>query len=307
MKRLDCSLFHSLAQRARENPRKQHIDEFHSSTDGTIRRLLHALEPDGYIRPFASHGTDKMLLCVQGKFLVATFTPDNTIDDISILGSDLHCRGAEIPSGTFHSVLALEPSSILYESHYGKPQRFTEAPWAPEHSDREGAKAFLQRIILANSREQVLSHLLNHGMMERYYDHKTPTRTAEEAAAALNVNVSQIAKSIVLSDDTAQCIIVVLPGDRRIDMGKVRQHFGHRFTMASPERTLAATGFLAGSVSPFALLGALPIYADISLKSHPEIFPAAGGINNGFRTSFHELTTLLGLHKCDFARDTQGA
>jgi len=62
--------------------------------------------------------------------------------------------------------------------------------------------------------------------------------------------VGQIAKTILLlSDETA--IVVVISGDRRVDMKKVRAlGYGKRVRLAGPDDVVAHTGFAVGAVSP---------------------------------------------------------
>ncbi|MBB5022177.1 WbuC family cupin fold metalloprotein [Desulfurispira natronophila] len=307
MKRIDVSYLSTLVQQAQSSSLLRHIETFTSSRDHTIRRFLHALEPGSYLRPVSLSTVDKVLLCLQGKVLVATFTEEQLFDEVVALGADLPSRGLEISAGTCHCMVALESASVLYESHYGNLESPVEAPWAPEDEDESSARHFRHKVILAHSKEGVLGELLSHGLMERYFEHKTLTRTSLEAAEALGVDVGQIAKSIVLMSDDGEAVIVVLAGDRRVDLGKVRHALGKKFRIATPEQTLATTGYLVGSVSPFAILEPSSIYIDVSLRGFSEIYPAAGSTNNGFRTTFRELTDILGFPRCDFAKEVVAA
>ena len=58
--------------------------------------------------------------------------------------------GVEIPSGTWHSIIALEPGTVIFEIKSGpyKPLPPEDiAPWAPAPSDLEGAAVFMKRML----------------------------------------------------------------------------------------------------------------------------------------------------------------
>ena len=81
-------------------------------------------------------------------------------------------------------------------------------------------------------------------------------RTAQQAADALGVSVSQIAKSIVFrrrSDDAA--VLVVTAGDQRVDEKKLEALVcpdGKRLGRADAAFVKTKTGFSIGGVSPLA-------------------------------------------------------
>ena len=79
------------------------------------------------------------------------------------------------------------------------------------------------------------------------------THNSELAARCLGVEVGQIAKTILLLAD-ASPLAVVVSGDRRIDMRKVRAlGHGKKVRLAGPEEVAAHTGFAVGAVSPVPL------------------------------------------------------
>lgn len=58
--------------------------------------------------------------------------------------------GLEIPSGTWHSIVVLEPGTVIFEIKKGPYQpASTEdlASWAPAPSDEEGVKDFIKRML----------------------------------------------------------------------------------------------------------------------------------------------------------------
>lgn len=119
-------------------------------------------------------------------------------------------------------------------------------------------------------------------------------RTAADAAAALGVELGQIAKSIVfrrLSDDVA--LLVVTSGDQRVDEKKVAALVGD-IGRADADFVKASTGFSIGGVSPVAHTAPPVVLVDRELFRFAEIWAAAGHPHAVFPLSPGELVALTG-------------
>jgi prolyl-tRNA editing enzyme YbaK/EbsC (Cys-tRNA(Pro) deacylase) len=126
-------------------------------------------------------------------------------------------------------------------------------------------------------------------------------RTAADAAAALGVELGQIAKSIVfrrLSDDAA--VLVVTSGDLRVDEKKVAALVGD-LGRADADFVKAATGFSIGGVSPVGHTTAPVILVDRELFRFEQIWAAAGHPHAVFPLSPSELVELTGAPVADVA------
>lgn len=124
-------------------------------------------------------------------------------------------------------------------------------------------------------------------------------RTSQEAAAALGVEVGQIAKSVVFrrrSDDTA--VLVVTSGDRRVDERRVAALTGP-LGRADADFVKARTGFSIGGVSPVAHTGAVTTLIDRELFRFDEIWAAAGHPHGVFRLTPQQLQQLTGAPVAD--------
>ena len=78
------------------------------------------------------------------------------------------------------------------------------------------------------------------------------TRTAEEAAAAFDIPVSSVGKSIALMCGE-ELYVVVLSGDSRIDYDKVAEVLclkRKQVAMVKPEKCVELSGFESGSLPP---------------------------------------------------------
>ena len=86
-----------------------------------------------------------------GHWVVVKGTDDlgNVIEKVN-LNPSAGVYGVEIPSGTWHSIIALEPGTVIFEIKSGpyKPLPPEDiAPWAPAPSDLEGAAVFMKRML----------------------------------------------------------------------------------------------------------------------------------------------------------------
>jgi prolyl-tRNA editing enzyme YbaK/EbsC (Cys-tRNA(Pro) deacylase) len=113
--------------------------------------------------------------------------------------------------------------------------------------------------------------------------------TAAAIAAALGVEVGQIANSLVFDADGAP-LLVLTSGAHRVDTEKVAALVGaHRVRRASPDFVRAATGQAIGGVAPVGHPAPLPTLVDRDLARYDEVW-AAGGIPHAvFPTTFAEL------------------
>jgi prolyl-tRNA editing enzyme YbaK/EbsC (Cys-tRNA(Pro) deacylase) len=94
-------------------------------------------------------------------------------------------------------------------------------------------------------------------------------RTAALAAAALNVEVGQIVKSLVFERDT-EPVLVLCAGDRRVDAGRLG------LEPATADRVRAVTGFSIGGVPPLGHDRELETIIDASLRRFEIVWAAAG-------------------------------
>lgn len=125
--------------------------------------------------------------------------------------------------------------------------------------------------------------------------------TAAAAAAALGVEVGQIANSLVFDAD-GEPLLVLTSGAHRVDTAKVAQLIGvQRVRRASPDFVRSATGQPIGGVAPVGHPQPLRTLVDRALEAYDEVW-AAGGIPHAvFPTTFAELVAVTGGEPADVA------
>lgn len=125
--------------------------------------------------------------------------------------------------------------------------------------------------------------------------------TAAAAAAALGVEVGQIANSLVFSADGAP-LLVLTSGAHRVDTAKVAALIGAGTVgRASPEFVRAATGQVIGGVAPVGHPAPLRTLVDRTLAAYDEVWAAGGIAHAVFPTTFDELVTLTGGEAAEVA------
>ena len=119
-----------------------------------------------------------------------------------------------------------------------------------------------------------------------------PTRTVQEAAAAVGCKDSEIAKSLVFICD-GDPILVVASGSHRVDTDKIADILDcAEIRQATPEEVRVATGFSVGGVAPFG--HDLPVVLDETLLTHERIWAAGGDGNTLFCVEPQKLASCIG-------------
>jgi prolyl-tRNA editing enzyme YbaK/EbsC (Cys-tRNA(Pro) deacylase) len=113
--------------------------------------------------------------------------------------------------------------------------------------------------------------------------------TAAAAAAALNVEIGQIANSLIFDAD-GEPLLVLTSGAHRVDTGLIARGLGlARLGRANPEFVREHTGQPIGGVAPLGHPKPVRTLVDTHLARHGEIW-AAGGVPRAiFPTTYEEL------------------
>lgn len=142
--------------------------------------------------------------------------------------------------------------------------------------------------------ERVQSYLDQFNMGLKIIEFEESTSTCELAAAALGVEVGQIAKTLVFLAD-GRPVLVVASGDNKIKSGKLKRRLGvSKVRMADPETVEQVTGYPVGGVCPVALPEKLPILLDDSMHRFPVVYAAAGTPHSALPLTMEQLEIITG-------------
>lgn len=129
------------------------------------------------------------------------------------------------------------------------------------------------------------------------------TRTAEDAARAIGVDVGQIVKSLVFLAD-GRPVLCLVSGPNRLDAGRLAVVTGApQVRRASADEVERATGFAIGGVPPFGHKRRLPVYCDRDLLAYDVVWAAAGTPKAVFAVEPQRLVQACGATVADLKEE----
>ena len=135
------------------------------------------------------------------------------------------------------------------------------------------------------------------------WEHEKTTKTSAEAAEALNVELGQIAKSILFRSGEHYGLFVAA-GDIKISDKKVKKLLGGgRAKIAKPDEVEQITGYQVGGVCPYDIDRSIPIYLDSSMKRFDVVYTSAGTPHSLLPISFEQLKMVTDGMVADIEKD----
>ena len=155
---------------------------------------------------------------------------------------------------------------------------------------------------------RVRDYLRSVGISGQVVALKESARTAAEAAAALGIEVGQVASSIVFKLPSGNPLLVITSGRHRVDTELVARNLGvEKLHRADADYVRSVSGFAIGGVSPVAWvsetiggvapigwLSAATILIDQALNDYEVVWAAAGHPHAVYPTSYAELIECTG-------------
>lgn len=126
-----------LSSRAAASPRRRANLNLHPRLDDPIQRMFNCFQPGTYVRPHR-HDPERweLFVILRGRLGILTFDPSSAVTAHVVLAPG-GTVAAEIPGGTYHTVVALEPTVVM-EVKPGPFRPLTDkdfAPWSPPEGD----------------------------------------------------------------------------------------------------------------------------------------------------------------------------
>ena len=107
----------------------------------------------------------------------------------------------------------------------------------------------------------------------RYQEHGGTAVSARE----LGVDEHTIIKTLVMEDERATPLIILMHGDREVSTKELARQIGAKSVQpCKPEVAHRHSGYLVGGTSPLGTKKALPIYAEASILDLPRIYLNGG-------------------------------
>jgi len=120
--------------------------------------------------------------------------------------------------------------------------------------------------------------LRRHGVAftEHVYDYVEHGGT-EESSRQLGVPEHEVVKTLVMQDERAQPLVVLMHGDRQVSTKNLARQIGAKSVEpCKPEVAQRHSGYLVGGTSPFGTKRTMPVYVEQSVLALPKILVNGG-------------------------------
>ena len=141
--------------------------------------------------------------------------------------------------------------------------------------------------------KRVIAALAEHGCTGQIKVLSDSARTAAEAAAALGIEVGQIASSLIFKLPDGSPLLVITSGRHRVDTDLVAQKLGiEKLGRVDADYVKEQSGFSIGGVAPLGWVSPATIIIDEALNDYEVVWAAAGHPHAVYPTSFAELLAI---------------
>jgi Cys-tRNA(Pro) deacylase len=108
-----------------------------------------------------------------------------------------------------------------------------------------------------------------------------------ESAKQLGVDEHAVVKTLVMQDQDAKPLLILMHGDRQVSLKNFARQIGaKKVEPCKPEVAQRHTGYQVGGTSPFGTRKLLPVYVERSILALPSIY-----INGGHRGFLVQIST----------------
>ena len=141
--------------------------------------------------------------------------------------------------------------------------------------------------------KRVAQALIDHKMSGQIKVLSDSARSAAEAAAALGIEVGQIASSILFKLPDESPLLVITSGRHRVDTQLVASQLGvAELGRVDADYVKEKSGFSIGGVAPIGWLNPAKIIIDEALNDYQVVWAAAGHPHAVFPTTYEELSNV---------------
>ena len=130
----------------------------------------------------------------------------------------------------------------------------------------------------SHSETPATQFLKKHGVAysEHYYDY-VEHGGAERGAEELDVPGNEVVKTLVMEDERAAPLVVLMHGDRKVSTKNLARQAGRkRIEPCRPEVAQRHSGYQVGGTSPFGIRKPMPVYMERSILELPQIYVNGG-------------------------------
>jgi Cys-tRNA(Pro)/Cys-tRNA(Cys) deacylase len=124
--------------------------------------------------------------------------------------------------------------------------------------------------------------------------------SAEESAELQGIELGALLRTIVVRRGEDDYVFVLVPGGRRFDWPKVRDHLGvKRLSLPDAEEARDVTGYERGAITPFGASRPWPVIVDASAMGRPVVAIGGGAHGVNLHIAPGDLVAALGAQVVD--------
>ena len=141
--------------------------------------------------------------------------------------------------------------------------------------------------------KRVAAALTEHGFDGQIKVLSDSARTAAEAASALEIEVGQIASSLIFKLPDGSPLLIITSGRHRVNTDLVASNLGiEKLGRVDADYVKEQSGFSIGGVAPIGWVSPAKILIDEALNDYEVVWAAAGHPHAVYPTSFAELLAI---------------
>ena len=143
--------------------------------------------------------------------------------------------------------------------------------------------------------KRVIAALQEHGCAGQIKVLADSARTAAEAAAALGIEVGQIASSLIFKLPDGSPLLIITSGRHRVDTDLVANNLEiEKLGRVDADYVKEQSGFSIGGVATIGWVSPATILIDQALNDYDVVWAAAGHPHAVYPTTFNELVRCTG-------------
>lgn len=145
---INTELIQRVVKGSQQSPRGRIIQPLHKDHSAPLHRMLNGMQPNSYVQPHRHLHPPKAesIIVLQGAIKCFIFSIDGQIEHVCTIAADSSLFGVDSEPGVYHTFLATEKDTVLFEVKPGPYSPATDkdfASWAPAEGS-PGVKEYME-------------------------------------------------------------------------------------------------------------------------------------------------------------------
>ena len=141
---------------------------------------------------------------------------------------------------------------------------------------------------------EITEYLRKRGIEYTLLEHDSNVLTSEKAAELRNVPLVEMIKSMVFLNDQREVIVAIVPAERKVDLGALRETADISSLKFADEEVIEDDlGYTVGAIPPFFPDKDCPIYVDSEIFQNNKVNFSSGRPDAGIEVEIDEFERIL--------------